>query len=150
MFHYKRKKIGGQRMKIGKEGKRKLKASLANTALFLSIFVVLFPLSMPNASASGGTIYVDDDFPGDDPGNNEFTTIQAAVLHAKQFHSGNVLICVYAGNYEEKVEIQTPVTWSTLTLQGNGSSDTIVQPPPDSPGTVITISASWVTVTGFT
>jgi len=135
-------------MRIGKEGIRKIKASIANIVLFLSIFVVLLPLAMSNVSASGGTIYVDDDFPGNNPPANEFTTIQAAVWHAEDSHSGDVLIRVYAGTYEENVQILGSEDIDTLTLEGNGSSDSIIDG--NHLGTVITISASWVNVTGFT
>ncbi|MHA2329897.1 MAG: hypothetical protein ACXACR_15375 [Candidatus Hodarchaeales archaeon] len=136
-------------MKIGKEGKRKLKASLANTALFLSIFIVLFPLSMPNVSAGDGyIIYVDDDAPdgGNGTESSPFNSIDYAVDHA-QLHSGNVTVRVYNGTYLETVTINSGA-WTTLTLEGNHSSNTTIDADHD--GTVIEISASWVKVTGFT
>jgi parallel beta-helix repeat protein len=117
-------------MKIDMEGKRKLKASLANIALFLSIFVVIFPLTMPNVSAAPKTWYVDE---GED--------IQPVIIAA----SAGDTIHVNSSTHYEKINI-----FKTLTLEGNGSDSTIIQPPPGSPGTVITISASWVNVTGFT
>jgi len=132
----KERKIGGQKMMTGKEGKRKLIASLANTALILSIFVVLFPLSMPNVSAAGTTIYV-----GSGPGNDS-ATIQGGVDLAM---AGDTVF-VYAGTYEELVEINP--SWKSITLIGEDKETTIIDG--NHTGTVITISASWVNVTGFT
>jgi hypothetical protein len=137
-------------MKIDKEGMRKLKASLANIALFLSIFVVLFPLALPTVSAEyDKTIFVDDDAPpgGDGSENNPFDEIGLAVEDAFGY-SGNVRIRVYEGTYLERVTIGSGASWDTLTLEGNSSSNTTIDA--QGTGTVITISASWVNVTGFT
>ena len=120
-------------MKIGKEGKRKLKASLANIALILSIFVVLFPLTMPTVKATGNTWIVPVDFP----------TIHQAIQSPSVTDGDTIL--VWEGIYEERITVD-----KVLTIQGNGSSVTTIQPPVTDPGTVITISASWVNVTGFT
>jgi nitrous oxidase accessory protein len=121
-------------MKVDKEGRRKLKASLANIALFLSIFsgmaLVLITLSAPTASAATWDVY-----PG--PG----TPIQDAIDDA----SAGDTILVHAGLYNEKITVD-----KTLSIIGDSKTNTIIQPPAASPGTVITISASWVNVTGFT
>jgi parallel beta-helix repeat protein len=120
-------------MKIDKNKMRKLKASLANTALILSIFVVLFPLIMPTINASAQTRYVG----GSGPGN--YTSIEQGIEAA---NPGDTVF-VYAGTYNETVTID-----KTITLQGEDKDTTIIDA--QGLGTVITISASWVNVTGFT
>jgi nitrous oxidase accessory protein NosD len=132
MSHYKRNKIGGQKMRIGKEGIRKLKASLANIALILSIFsgmtLVLISFSAPTASATTWDVY-----PG--PG----TPIQDAI----SFATAGDTILVHAGLYNETITID-----KTLTIIGDSKTNTTIDA--QGLGTVITISASWVNVTGFT
>jgi hypothetical protein len=143
------KKKGGIDMKKSEERKRKLKASSANIALFLSIFAVLFPLAMPNVSATHNpTIYVDDDGSdlGDGSPGNPYNEIEKALDDAFD-DTGVVLILVYNGTYDETLTIGTGA-WDTLTLQGNHSSNTTIDA--QGTGTVISISASWVNVTGFT
>lgn len=129
-------------MRISEEGKRKLKASFANIALFLSIFVVLFPLTLPTVSADGDWFYVGG------TGDGNYTFIQDAIDDAYSYD----FIYVYSGTYNEKLTIKNDVNHSRdhLTLIGEDRDSTIVQPPPNQPGTVIKIFASWVTVTGFT
>lgn len=122
-------------MKMDKERIRKLKGSLVNISLFLSIFAILFPLAMPTLNAVADTLYVG----GTGPGN--YSTISEAIAASDPGDT----IYVYSGTYNEKLTIP----W-TLTLKGEDRDTTIVQPPLAEPGTVITISASSVTVTGFT
>ena len=132
------KETGGNGMKIGKEGLRKLKASIANIALFLSIFVVLFPLAFPTVRAAGDIWYV-----GTGPGNHT-TSVEYAV---EQLAQDGDIVRVWPGNYYEyTIEIENTITLESI----DGRDVTTIQPPPSSPGTVITISASWVNVTGFT
>jgi nitrous oxidase accessory protein len=119
-------------MKIDKEGMKKLKASIANIVLFLSIFsvlsLVLITMSTPNASAATWDVY-----PG--PG----TPLQDAIDDA----SAGDTILVHAGLYQEIIQVG-----KTLTIIGDSKTNTTI----DGQGidTVITISASWVNVTGFT
>ena len=82
-------------MRIGKEGIRKLEASLANIALFLSIFVVLFPLALPTVSAEPDLIiYVDDD---------DYCLVVKDILRSKsQFNSFKDLIGRTIEYVEEK------------------------------------------------
>jgi pectin methylesterase-like acyl-CoA thioesterase len=121
-------------MKINEEGLRKLKASMANMALLLSIFsavsLVFITMTVPTASAE--TIYVPDNY----------TTIQEAIDNADP---GDI-VYVRAGTYNETIII--PSTKHNITLQGESKDNTTI----DAQGTdtVIEISASWVKVTGFT
>ena len=130
-------------MKIKKKRINKLRASIANIALFLSIFVVLFPLTLQSVSASGSpTTWYVDDIPGTGPGNppENFTSIQEAIDN-ESVTTGDI-IYVYSGVYEETVEVD-----KTINLTGEDRDTTIIDA--DHTGTVITISASWVNVTGF-
>ena len=122
---------GDKEMTISKEGKRKLKASLANIALFFSIFVVLFPLALPTVSAAT-TWYV---YPGQ--------SIQTCI--DDNANAGDTVF-VYAGTYVERISI--PLALDHFTLEGEDRDTTTIDA--DHTGTVITISASWVNVTGFT
>jgi hypothetical protein len=119
-------------MKVDKEGMRKLKASLANIALFLSIFsgmaLVLITLSAPTASAATWHVY-----PG--PG----TPLQDAIGDA----SAGDTILVHAGLYQEIIQVD-----KTLTIIGDSKTNTTIDG--QDLDTVISISASWVNVTGFT
>ena len=80
----------------------------------------------------GNPIIVDDD------GGQDFTTIQDAVNAS---HAGDT-IHVWAGTYNENVLIN-----KTLTLIGNGGSDTIIDA--EGNGDVVLITANWVNLTGF-
>jgi hypothetical protein len=130
---------GGEGMKIDANRIRKIKVSLANIALFLSIFVVLFPLIMPTTNVAAITWYVG----GAGPGN--FSKIQDAINASWPYDT----VYVYPGIYEEILTIDnTGHSRDHLTLQGEDKDTTIVDA--QDTGTVITISASWVNVTGFT
>jgi hypothetical protein len=107
----------------------KLITSFANIALCISVFAVLFPLALPIVTAVPWHVY-----PG--PG----TPIQNAIDAA---NPGDT-IYVHEGTYNE-VNI---TVWKTLTIVGDSKTNTILDPQGQS--TVITISASWVKVTGFT
>ena len=122
-------------MEIKEEKVKKLIASLANIILFFSIFSVvsLVFITMTAPTASAQLIIVPDNY----------TTIQEAIDNANPL--GGDTIFVRAGLYEEKLTINKP-----LTLEGESRTNTTIQPKPAEPGTVITISASWVNVTGFT
>ncbi len=122
---------GGKGMKISEGKKIKLKASLANISLFVSIFsimsLVLITMTAPTASAK--TITVPDDY----------LTIQEAIDNADPGDT----VYVRNGTYVEDIEIPL-----TINLTGESRTNTTIDA--DHTGTVITISASWVNVTGFT
>jgi parallel beta-helix repeat protein len=105
-----------------------------NSAIILSIFVVLFPLALPTVSASPTTWYVPDNFP----------KIQDA-MESPFVLPGDTVI-VRAGTYFETITI--PSTKHNITLMGESRTNTTIDANHN--GTVITISASWVNVTGFT
>ena len=123
-------------MKINGKGLRKLKASIANIVLFLSIFVVLFPLTLPTVRAAGTTYYV-----GTGPGNDTASIWDAVV---NLVDNGDTIL-VWPGTY---LENPIPIT-KTITLESIEGRD-VTTIDAQGTGTVITISASWVNVTGFT
>ena len=120
-------------MRIGKEGMRKIKASLANIALILSIFVVIFPLALPTVKASPTTWYVPDNF----------AQVQDA-MNSPLVLPGDTVF-VRAGTWEP---FTVPSSKHDITIQGENKDTTTIDA--QGTGTVITISASWVNVTGFT
>ena len=115
---------------------RKIKASLANIAIFLSIFAIMFPLAMPTVSAAGDIWYV-----GTGPGNHT-DSVKTAVESLAQ--NGDT-VRVWPGTYYE-YDINVG---NTITLESIEGRD-VTTIDAEGAGTVISIYASWVNITGFT
>jgi len=102
--------------------------------LMCSVFTVFLPIK--TCSASGNTIYVDDD------GGADYTTIQDAVNAANEGDT----VYVYSGTYQESVEIN-----KRITLWGEDKATTIID---NSSGTMydsaIYLDANNCTIKGFT
>ncbi len=130
--------IGVKKIRSG-DNIRKLATSLLVVCLVLTIFLVL-PVSGENNEEieysnetrrrSGNALYVG-------PGLN-YTKIQDAIDDA----APGDIISVQAGTYKENVVVN-----KTLTLIGNGASNTIIDGSED--GDVVYVSADWVNITGF-
>ncbi len=101
-----------------------------------------YPLIEPWAGALNGTIYVNDDNtigPWDGTMDHPYQHVQDAIDDAFDHDA----IFVYNGTYQENIVIDKSVN-----LNGENKNSTIIDA--DGSGTVISISADGVTLTGFT
>ncbi|UCE37856.1 MAG: right-handed parallel beta-helix repeat-containing protein [Thermoplasmata archaeon] len=103
----------------------------------MSIVFFMVEITSP---VRGTTIYVDD-VPGSGPGNpaENYTTIQDAINAA----SPGSTVFVYNGTYFENIVVDR-----TLNLTGEDKNSTIIDG--SGSGDVVTITADWVNMTGFT
>jgi parallel beta-helix repeat protein len=113
-------------------------------SIILSFYLVIFILNFTNiifANSSNADIYIDDNFNSSTPGwgITHFNNIQAGLNAA----TVNSTIYVFIGTYYENIHIN-----KSLNLIGENKEGTIIDG--DNIGDVITISASYVNVSGFT
>jgi len=92
----------------------------------------------PDWSASATIRYVDDSYGGDNPGLNQWTTIQKAINNA----SNGDTIYIFAGTYAESVIVN-----KTLNVQGESRNSTIVDPLI---GSALSTQANNVNLSSFT
>jgi len=95
----------------------------------ISIVVIIIA-----SDAKGNTLTVDDDAGAD------YTTIQEAIDDPDTLNGDTIL--VYEGTYNENVIVN-----KSLTIKGNGSSETIIDG--EGKGPAVNITAEWTNLSGF-
>lgn len=106
--------------------------------LVQSLLVLEIPFSneiSPFGNASGKSIIVDDD------GGRDYKFIQSAINDADPGDT----IFVYSGVYDENIVIR-----KTISLIGNGSTDTVIDGRHHNGLDTVRVLADWVNISGFT